>query len=63
MNSVITGKTRIMVVDDDKEIREVISVLLTNENFDVIETGAGEDAMKLMTANIIIETNYTFTCF
>lgn len=54
MNSVITGKTRIMVVDDDKEIREVISVLLTNENFDVIETGAGEDAMKLMTANISI---------
>ena len=52
MNSVITGKTRIMVVDDDKEIREVISVLLTNENFDVIEAGAGEDAMKLMTANI-----------
>ena len=52
MNSVITEKTRIMVVDDDKEIREVISVLLTNENFDVIEAGAGEDAMKLMTANI-----------
>ena len=37
MKSVIDEKTRIMVVDDDKEIREVISVLLSNENFEVIE--------------------------
>ena len=45
-------KTRIMVVDDDKEIREVISVLLSNENFKVIEAVSGEEALKMLTANI-----------
>ena len=45
-------KTRIMVVDDDKEIREVISVLLSNENFEVIEAVSGEEALKMLTANI-----------
>lgn len=52
MKSVIDEKTRIMVVDDDKEIREVISVLLSNENFEVIEAASGEDALELLTANV-----------
>ena len=52
MKSVIDAKTRIMVVDDDKEIREVISVLLSNENFEVIEAASGEDALELLTANV-----------
>lgn len=45
-------KTRIMVVDDDQEIREVISVLLSNEDFDVIEAGSGEEALKQLTASV-----------
>ncbi|MGN8969163.1 response regulator transcription factor [Intestinimonas sp. HCP28S3_D6] len=52
MKSVIDEKARIMVVDDDKEIREVISVLLSNENFEVVEAASGEDALKLLTANV-----------
>lgn len=52
MKSIIEEKTKIMVVDDDQEIREVISVLLSNEDFDVIEAESGDDALKLLTANI-----------
>ena len=29
-------KMRIMIIDDDEEIREVISVLLSNEDYEVI---------------------------
>ena len=36
MNDMIEEKSKIMVVDDDHEIREVISVLLSNEDFDII---------------------------
>lgn len=33
MNNMIEEKAKIMVVDDDQEIREVISILLSNEEF------------------------------
>lgn len=52
MNNMIEEKAKIMVVDDDQEIREVISILLSNEEFNVIEAESGEDALKLLTANI-----------
>ena len=52
MKNIIGEKTRIMIVDDDKEIREVISVLLSNENFEIIEAGSGEEALKALSANI-----------
>lgn len=52
MKDVKKDKTKIMVVDDDNEIREVIAILLSNENYDVIEAKSGEDALKLLTANI-----------
>lgn len=52
MKRMIEEKAKIMVVDDDQGIREVISILLSNENFDVIEAKSGQDALKLLTANI-----------
>lgn len=52
MKGMIKEKLKIMVVDDDQEIREVISILLSNEDFDIIEAESGEEALKLLTANI-----------
>lgn len=52
MKDVKREKTKIMVVDDDDEIREVITILLSNENYDVVEAKSGEDALKLLTPNI-----------
>ena len=52
MKDVKKEKTIIMVVDDDDEIREVIAILLSNENYDVFEAKSGEDALKLLTASI-----------
>ena len=52
MKGMIEEKSKIMVIDDDQEIREVISILFSNEDFDVIEAESGEDALKLLTANI-----------
>lgn len=52
MKEVKKEKTKIMVVDDDDEIREVIAILLSNENYDVVEAKSGEDALKLLTPNI-----------
>lgn len=50
--NVVKEKTKIMIVDDDKEIREVISILLTNEDFAVVEAESGDEALRLLTASI-----------
>lgn len=39
---------RIMVVDDDKDIREVIQVLLSSEGYNVIEASNGKEALELV---------------
>lgn len=38
----------IMVVDDEKDIREVIEIYLMNEGFSVVSAEDGEEALKLM---------------
>lgn len=50
--NVVKEKTKIMIVDDDKEIREVISILLTNEDFAVVEAESGDEALRLLTASV-----------
>ena len=45
-------KTRILVVDDDEEIREVVRVLLSNEDYEVIEANSGEKALEEFTPQI-----------
>ena len=42
----------ILVVDDDSEIREILKILLTSENFDVVETDSPQAALKLMSPQI-----------
>ncbi len=44
-------KKRILVVDDEKTIVELVSFNLTKESFDVSSAFNGEDAMKLISTN------------
>ena len=39
---------KIMIVDDDKDIREVIQVLLSSEGYNVIEASNGKEALELV---------------
>ena len=39
---------KILIVDDDEEIREVLRVLLTGEGFDVAEASGGEEALAYL---------------
>lgn len=40
-------KSRILVADDEKEIREIIRLLLTGEGYDVVAAQDGEEALRL----------------
>lgn len=40
-------KPRILVVDDEKDIRELITFYLHKEGFDVLEAGNGEEALEI----------------
>lgn len=42
---------RILVVDDDSEIRDVIHVYLRNEGFEVLEAADGRQALELLKTN------------
>jgi len=37
---------KILIIDDDKAVREVVNLLLSSEGFDVIEAIDGEDGYK-----------------
>ena len=39
---------KIMIVDDDNEIRELLHTMLVNEGYDVIEADCGERALELV---------------
>ena len=43
---------KIMVVDDDQDIREVIQVLLSSEGYNVIEASNGKEALELVDDDI-----------
>jgi two-component system cell cycle sensor histidine kinase/response regulator CckA len=42
-----TSKTTILVVDDEPEIRKLVSAMLTNRGYHVILADTGEQAIKL----------------
>ncbi|MBU4242611.1 MAG: response regulator [Nanoarchaeota archaeon] len=45
------AKKKIMLIDDEQNILELVSELLSNEGYDVITTGSGREALeKLKTA-------------
>ncbi len=39
---------RILIVDDDPDIRDILKITLSEENYDVIEAGDGEEALKII---------------
>ena len=39
---------KILIVDDDREIRDVLRVLLTGEHFEVAEASGGEEALTYL---------------
>lgn len=46
------GVKNILVVDDDKEIREIVRILLDNEGYNIVEAIDGEDAISKVDENI-----------
>lgn len=42
------GKERILIVDDEKEIRDLIEIYLKNEGYEVEKAGTGLDAVKIV---------------
>jgi len=40
-------KTKILIIDDDADIRDVLNITLTEEGFDVTEAPDGEEGLKL----------------
>lgn len=43
---------KILIVDDDAEIREIVHVLLESEGFDSVEASNGETALSLLSEEI-----------
>jgi len=44
----IVSKGRILVVDDEPQIRRVVRSMLASRGYDVVEASNGEDALKLV---------------
>lgn len=44
---------KILVADDDKEIREAIEIYLTNEQMKVLTACDGQEALKVLEAILI----------
>ncbi len=42
------SKETIMVVDDEKEIRELIAIYLKNEGYRVLQAEDGEEGLELL---------------
>ena len=40
-------KAKVLVVDDEKDIRELIKFYLNKEGFEVLEAGDGEEALEI----------------
>lgn len=38
----------VLLIDDDKSLREVISILLTDEGYNVIQAENGQDALEIL---------------
>lgn len=43
------GKERVLIVDDEKEIRNLIEIYLKNEGYEVLHAEDGEEALKVLT--------------
>lgn len=45
---VISMNSKILVVDDDEEIRNLIAIYLENEGYDTVKTGDGASALEIL---------------
>ena len=45
------AQNKILVVDDDQDIREVVSILLGSEGYKVLQAGNGGDAVEMVYAD------------
>ncbi|WP_294187715.1 response regulator transcription factor [uncultured Clostridium sp.] len=45
------SKERILIVDDEKEIRDLIDIYLKGENYETLKAENGEEALKLLEEN------------
>jgi DNA-binding response OmpR family regulator len=45
-------RERILVVDDEAEIREVVKLLLEDEGYDVLEAAGGKEALELLDGSV-----------
>ena len=43
----MAGET-ILVVDDEKEIRKLITIYLKNEGYEVLQAGDGEEGLRIL---------------
>ncbi|MGE5056743.1 MAG: response regulator [Acidobacteriota bacterium] len=41
------GRSRLLVVDDDEAIREIISAMLTEQGYEIVTAGDGRQALEL----------------
>ena len=44
---------KILIVDDNPEIREVLNVLLSSEGYDVIEAKDGQEAIDMVSDDMV----------
>ena len=42
---------KILIVDDDPDIRDVLKITLSEENYEILEAGDGEEALKIINNN------------
>ncbi len=45
------SKETILIVDDEKEIRELIAIYLKNEGYNILQAGDGEEGLELIKQN------------
>jgi len=46
------AETRLLLVDDDEDLRETLCLILENGGFEVLSAGNVNDALKLIAANV-----------
>ena len=42
------SKGTILIVDDEKEIRKLITIYLKNEGYEVLQAGDGEEGLEIV---------------
>lgn len=48
MTEIPTGKKRVLVVDDEKRIRQILTTILSDENYDVASASDGLEALNII---------------